>query len=94
MYVDDCVIISRSEGDANKIMKEIKDQDLKLMHEGTIKNYLGIQINRHDDRVLILSQPFLVDRIIGSIQGMNDANPCKTPTSTTVILSKDLEEGG
>ena len=91
MYVDDCVIISHSEGEASQIMEEIKNQGLKLTDEGTMETYLGIQIDKQEDGSFTMSQPFLLDRIIGSIQGMKDANVCKSPASSTVILNKDLE---
>ena len=91
MCVDDCVIISHSEGEASQIMEEIKNQGLKLTDEGTMETYLGIQIDKQEDGSFTMSQPFLLDRIIGSIQGMKDANVCKSPASSTVILNKDLE---
>ena len=89
IYVDDCVIISRSEGEANEILENIKKQGLKLTDEGTMETYLGIQIEKNDEGGFIMSQPFLIDRIIASIQGMKDANLCKSPASTTVNLNKD-----
>ena len=94
MYVDDCVIITKSEGEADKIMEEIKRQGLKLTDEGTMETYLGIQIEKQEGGDFTLSQPFLIDRIIESIRGMKDANPSKTPASSTIILTKDLEGEG
>ena len=91
MYVDDCVIISKSEGEANAIMEEIKNQGLKLTDEGTMETYLGIQIKREENGDFTLSQPYLIDRIIGAIRGMEDAKMCKSPASSTVTLTKDLE---
>ena len=94
MYVDDCVIISKSEGEANKIMEEVKQQGLKLTDEGSMETYLGIQIEKQEGGDFTLSQPFLIDRIIESIHGMKDANQSKTPASNTIILTKDLEGEG
>ena len=54
-----------------------------------METYLGIQIEKNDEGGFIMSQPFLIDRIIASIQGMKDANLCKSPASTTVNLNKD-----
>ena len=90
MYVDDCVIISTSEGEANEILQEIKNQGLKLTDEGTMETYLGIQIDKHENGGFTMSQPYLIDRIIGAIQGMKDAKISKSPASSTVTLSKDL----
>ena len=49
MYVDDCVIISRLEGEADEIMRKIKNKVLKLTDDGIMETYLGIQIDRHED---------------------------------------------
>jgi hypothetical protein len=94
IYVDDCVIISTSEGEGNKILEEIQNQGLKLTDEGTMETYLGIQIDKHENGGFTMSQPYLIDRIIGSIQGMKDAKVCKSPASSTVTLTKDVDGEG
>jgi hypothetical protein len=91
MYVDDCVIISTSEGEANEILEEIKKQGLKLTDEGTMETYLGIQIDKDENGGFTMSQPYLMDRIIATIQDMKDAKICKTPASSTVVLTKDID---
>ena len=53
--------------------------------------YLGLQIDSHDDNSFTVSQPFLVDRIIGSIKGMEDAKMAKSLAVTTSILTKDTD---
>ena len=57
-------------------MQEIQSQDLKLTDEGTMETYLGIQIDRHENGEFTMSQPFLIDRIIETVQEMKDAIFC------------------
>ena len=54
-----------------------------------METYLSIQIDKDNKGGFTISQPFLIDRIIDSIQGMREANPSKSPASTTTALTKD-----
>ena len=56
-----------------------------------METYLGTQIDKHKDGGFTISQPFLIDRILDSINGMNEANPSKSPAATTVTLTKDKD---
>ena len=90
-YVDDCVIISRSEGEANTIFNKLKQQGFELTDEGTMETYLGIQIDKHTNGGFTLSQPYLIDRLLNSIHGMNSAKSSKSPAASTIILTKDKD---
>ena len=90
LYVDDCILINQSEGDGIKVFEELKHQGFNITDEGTMENYLGIQIDHLKDGTFKLSQPFLIDRIIETIPGMKDAKIAKTPAATDVVLTKDL----
>ena len=91
IYVDDCCIISPSEGEAMKIYKSLETNGFKVTDEGSMETYLGLQIDSHDDNSFTVSQPFLVERIIESVRGMSDARIVKSPAVTTNILTKDLD---
>ena len=88
--MDDCILINQSEGDGIKVFEELKHQGFNITDEGTMENYLGIQIDHLKDGTFKLSQPFLIDRIIETIPGMKDAKIAKTPAATDVVLTKDL----
>ena len=64
LYVDDCIIISRTEKEANDIYKEIDDKGYKMTDEGTMEEYLGILITHNKDGSYQMSQPPLINRII------------------------------
>ncbi|KAG8678639.1 hypothetical protein FRC09_019678, partial [Ceratobasidium sp. 395] len=83
-YVDDIVICS-TKGHVDRIKQEIKTKyDCKDM--GEISSFLGMKITR--DRVngtLKLSLPAYIDRI-NKIMGLEEANPARSPMSSTLKL--------
>ena len=83
IYVDDCCIMSPSEGEAMNIYKELESHGFKVTDAGTMEVYLGLQIDTHEDNSFTISQPFLVDRIINSFKGMKDAKMAKSLAVTT-----------
>ena len=89
LYVDDCIVISQSEGEAKGIYNELQNHGFKITDEGTMETYLGIRLDHYSDGSFKMSQPYLIDRIIESIPGMKDAKIAKTPAAVDVILTKD-----
>ena len=73
IYVDDCIIISRTKEGLDETIEAIK-KDSIITEEGEIEEYLGIQIN-HDPRFMRMSHPNFINRIIEAIPGMDKANP-------------------
>ena len=92
LYVDDCIIISNNENDAERINQELARHGFKTTDEGTMEEYLGLQFQHHHDGSFRVSQPLLIDRIINTIPGMSDAKGAKSPATTSAILTKD-EDG-
>ena len=80
LYVDDCIVISLTKEEAVKVFGEIQTHGFKITDEGTIEEYLGLQIQQSDETFRI-SQPHLIDRIIQSVPGMKDARSAKTPAA-------------
>ena len=91
LYVDDCIIVSKSEEEANAIFKEIDERGYKMTDEGTMEEYLGILITHNEDGTYRMSQPHLIDRIISSVPSMKDARSATTPASAGCILTKDID---
>ena len=91
LYVDDCIILSKSKTDADAIFKELEKRKYVLTDEGSMEEYLGIMISHNDDGSYRMSQPLLIDRIIESIPGMADARSSKTPACSSIVLTKDAE---
>ena len=91
LYVDDCVIISRTSQEANKIFDDLTKRGFKMTDEGSLAEYLGMSITRKGNTFNI-SQPHLITRIIESVPGMVDCRSAKTPAPTGTVLTKD-EQG-
>ena len=49
LYVDDCIIMSKSKAEADKIFNDLKNKGYKMTDEGTMEEYLGILFTHHDD---------------------------------------------
>ena len=89
LYVDDCIIISKTKEEADAIFADLTNKGFKMTDEGTMEEYLGILITHGEDGSFRMSQPHLIDRIIESIPGMKDARSATTPASAGVTLTKD-----
>ena len=92
LYVDDCILISHSKAEADKIYAELERRKFKLTDEGTLEEYLGLQIKHYDDGSFRVSQPMLINRILATIPGMKEARSAKSPAISGAVLSKD-EDG-
>ena len=90
LYVDDCIIISKTKEEADRVFSELDKRGYKMTDEGNMEEYLGILITHGKDKSFRMSQPFLIDRIIASIPGMTDARSASTPAVAGEILNKDI----
>ena len=83
VYVDDCILISKKAFVIQKFISSLKagTEDFVFTEKGTMNSYLGVDIYPFlDNKGLILSQPFLIDRII---QDLN-FDPKTTKSDTTI----------
>ena len=95
-YVDDCIIISPSIKNIDRLVKSMQQghENFKLTDEGDVNKFLGIEITKLDDHSFELSQPFLIDRILSFLGLCNnefetDANSSSTPVAKG-LLHRDL----
>ena len=56
----------------------------------TVESYLGIKVDNYPNRSFGISQLHLINRIIDFVSGMKDCNPEKTPTTSSIVLTKDI----
>ena len=90
LYVDDCIILSRTKEEADKIFTELNNKGYKMTDEGTMEEYLGILFTHAEDNGSFrMSQPHLINRIIDFIPGMKDARRATTPAQSGEVLTKD-----
>jgi len=90
--VDDAIILTKEPGKANQIIADIKKYDLDLDKQGNsgLAEYLGIDIKKHEDISLEMSQRGLIGRIIKSMD-LKSVNGKITPVVATLSRQKDAE---
>jgi len=93
VYVDDVLIFSKKNVWIDIFLKSLFDGDEKfeLTDEGDIDKYLGVDVNKVDDGVFELRQPFLIKRIIDELNlSLVDSQKRPTPVAKP-LLHKDLQ---
>jgi hypothetical protein len=65
-YVNDFIIISPSKESINRLIAFMQSgpENFKLIDEGDVNKFLGVEITHLDDNSFELSQPFFIDRIL------------------------------
>ena len=64
LYCDDSIIAAKSDKEINKVIQDLKEQQLNLTDEGDIGNFLGVKIEKQPNGTMVLSQPCLIDQIL------------------------------
>ena len=92
-YVDDCIVMGKSEQDIKGLFKSLNDGDenYDFTDEGDLKNYLGVEFTRHSDGKLEFRQEFLISRIIKALGFEEELNGKHTNPGTKPALHKDVE---
>lgn len=85
LYVDDAVCLSKNKEEGDKLIKELQQLGYVLTDEGSLSAYLGIQIERKGNAVM-MTQPAFVKRCVDSVQ-LKDNRMHDTPAE--VILRRD-----
>jgi len=89
-WVNDMILITKTPGVADEIIKAIRSHDLDLdkRNKGGLAEYLGINIRQLPDGSTELTQSGLIGRIIESL-GLEAANGKFTPVTETLARYKD-----
>ena len=88
LYTDDSIIAGPSEKEVADVVESIKKAGLDVTVEGTLEDFLGVNIDRKDDGTIHLTQPHLIDKILMDLK-MNgkDLKVKSTPAASSRILS-------
>ena len=101
-YVDDgifCAPSSKDIDEAYKILSEpVVSKEGKVLHrafdmtdEGTLSDYLGVEIKELPNGCIKLSQPHLIQSILDDLNFNERTGTKKTPASPTVKLNRDVK---
>ncbi len=105
LYVDDCLVMSKDPETVDNIVKSLatgEDPDnpkqkyknkYVLTNDGGIKNYLGVEVVKHENRNAIeLKQKFLIERILKAVDLDKDMIGASKPSPVIKpLLHKDLD---
>ena len=91
IYVEDCIIFSRSKSVIKSFVYSLVNGKEKyvLTDEGEIDKYLGVDIIKTNDSTS-MTQPYLIQRCLNEMGITDDMNIKKTP-ATKPLLHKDKE---
>ena len=90
VYVDDGILVSPH--------KEHIDQQLKLLQqqfnisiEGTLQDYVGINIEKLDDNTINMTQPNIINSILHELNFVENTKPSSTPAKGGTIVTDGKE---
>ena len=76
-------------------IKDIQHSSLKITVDGTVTDFLGVNISKLRDESLHLHQPHLIDEIIKEVNFTNETTIRDTPSPAKILFrhsqSKDFD---
>ena len=91
-YVDDCLWFYRNQKDMDDLLESFRNDgdeyNWEMRVEGSVKEFLGIEVKSHGKGGYKLTQTGLIDKILATT-GMSDCNGKPTPTNTDKPLGTD-----
>jgi hypothetical protein len=67
VYVDDCLIFSKSDDTINNLIKQLSSSFI-LQDEGDVSAFLGVQIKKDaNNKTIHLTQPGLIQQVINDL---------------------------
>ena len=79
LYKNDSTIAGLNQSNIDAVVSDMKKENLALTVEGTLEDFLGVNINRRKYGSTHLSQPHLIEQIV---KYFGRDNP-KTPSNST-----------
>jgi len=72
LYVDDLIVMNKTEADIDKAFEDLQQAGFDIKCEGSLSEYLGIQIQRKSNGNIHLTQPTVIRQIINSVMNIAD----------------------
>ena len=92
VYVDDCIIIQmKGSNAADNLIRDLQEghEKIEFTDDGDLEKYLGVDVNRHKDGTIELTQKHLIQRLPQVINIDEKVNPRPTP-AIKPLLFKDI----
>ncbi len=92
LYTDDSILAGPDQKEIDKTIQQMKKVGLDITIEGTLNDFLGVNIDRHESGTITLSQPRLIDQILADTRlNGDDVKTKATPAPSSRILSRHLD---
>ena len=81
VYIDDCIVFGPDAQAIDKVVSDLRScsQHFTVDDQGDVGDFLGIQVQKHADGAVHLSQPQLIDSIINGLYLQPGSNPNRCP---------------
>ena len=94
VYIDDCLLLSATDDLIDQGINDLcyAEPRFNMEDQGTVDNFLGIQVNHKKNDEIMHTQPQLIASMLNDLHHSKDnVITCKTPCLSTVLLHKDLK---
>ena len=92
VYVDDCIVIQKKGSmSADNLIRDLQEgnEKFEFTDDGNLEKYLGVEVKRHKDGSIELTQKHLMKRFLQVINVDDSFNPRPTP-AIKPLLFKDI----
>ena len=87
VYINDCIVVGPSDQSIEQLVTDL----CACSRQFTVGDFLGIQVQKHEDGSILLTQPQLIDSIIKDLHLQSSSNSKKMPSVMTSLLHKDTD---
>ena len=93
MYVDNCILMGIMGAIINEAVCVLRSskQNLTIEDEGVVSDFLGVRIDLSNDGTITLTQPQLIDLIIGDLNMKDNTKPRPILACSSKLLHKDTD---
>ena len=88
LYTDDSILFAPTQKEVDNCIADIEAAGLNITVESDVKDFLGVNIERHPNGTVKFSQPHLINKILKALQIDTKTTPKDTPAASSRILSR------
>jgi hypothetical protein len=89
VFVDDGIFVSPHKSEIDQAIADLQKAGYDIEDKGTLKDYLGVNIEYLSNGKIKLSQPHIIDQIIHDVGLTPHSRTQSTPARSTKILHRD-----
>jgi Reverse transcriptase (RNA-dependent DNA polymerase) len=89
VYVDDGILVSPNKMHIQDALQRLKSK-FQISEEGNLNDYVGVNIEKHEDNTIHMTQPQLIKSILRELNFTDDTKTVQTPAHSTTILKDGI----